>query len=85
MQDKVAVWGEDPKATLAGRVHVRPAGVDGETERVTVPVNPNNAFRVMVEVPGEPAEIWGLGETDPAEMEKSGGLPPVTVTVIVRL
>ncbi len=55
MQDKVAVCGDEPKVTLAGRVHVKPAGT--VSVRVTVPVKPNRAVRVMVEVPGEPAEI----------------------------
>ncbi len=58
MQDNVAVWGEVPKVTLAGRVQVRPAGVDAETERVTTPVNPLSAVTVIVDVPEPPARIW---------------------------
>ncbi len=61
----MAVWGEVPKVTLAGRVQVRPAGVDVDTDRVTVPVNPFRALTVMVEVPEAPARIWA-GLTAPA-------------------
>ncbi len=66
MQDRVAVCGEVPKTTLAGRVQVRPAGT--VSVRVTVPVNPFSADSVIVEVPAEPADICGLGETAPAEI-----------------
>ncbi len=66
--------------TLAGRVQVRPAGVEADTDSVTVPVRPLRAVRVMVEVPDEPADIWGLGETAPAAMLKS-----VTCQVILTV
>jgi hypothetical protein len=69
-QDSVAVCGEVPKVTLAGRVHVRPVGLDAETERLTVPVYPLSAVSVIVEVPEEPARIW-VGLTAPAAIEKS--------------
>ncbi len=65
MQLRVAVWGEVPKVTLAGSVQVKPAGVDAETDRVTVPVNPFRALTVMVEVPEAPARICA-GLTAPA-------------------
>ncbi len=55
--------------TLVGRVHVRPAGVDVDTDKETVPVRPFSAVAVMVEVPEAPARsvrLVGL-----AEMEKS--------------
>jgi hypothetical protein len=59
-----------PNNTLAGKVHVRPAGVETDTARLTVPVNPLRAVTVMVEVPELPAKIWA-GETAPAEIVKS--------------
>ncbi len=59
-----------PKVTLAGRVQVRPAGVDADTDNVTTPVNPLRAVTVMVDVPEAPASIW-LGVTAPAAMVKS--------------
>ncbi len=93
MQDRVAVWGEVPKVTLAGRVQVRPAGAEADTDRVTVPVSPFRAVTVIVEVPGEPA-LMVAGLTAPAAMLKSTTwksmvavvwdrvpLVPVTVTV----
>ncbi len=62
--------------------------------RVTTPVKPLTAVTVIVEVPAEPADICGLGDTAPAEMVKSTTwkrieavvwdrvpLEPVTVTV----
>jgi hypothetical protein len=66
----VDVCGEVPKVTLAGRVQVKPAGVDADTARLTVPVNPFNAVTVIVEVPDDPARIW-VGDTAPAAMLKS--------------
>ncbi len=41
--------------TLVSGVQVNPAGTDGETDKVTVPVNPITAARVILEVPDEPA------------------------------
>ncbi len=74
-------------------MQVRPDGVDGETERFTVPVSPLVAVMETFAAPEEPARIW-LGLTDPAEIEKSTtwkrmvgvvwdsvALRPVTVTV----
>lgn len=80
--------------TLVGdRVHVRPAGVDADTVRATVPVKPLTAVTVIVDVPEDPASIW-VGDTAPAAIEKSTTLKliaavvwesvpsvPVTVTV----
>jgi len=43
--------------TLDSEAHVNPAGTDGETDKVTVPVNPITAARVILEVPDEPANI----------------------------
>jgi hypothetical protein len=51
-------------------VQVRPAGVDTDTARLTVPVRPLRAVTVIVEVPDEPARIWA-GDTAPAEIVKS--------------
>jgi hypothetical protein len=51
-------------------VHVKPAGVDAETARLTVPVKPFTAVTVMVEVPEAPARIWA-GLTAPAAILKS--------------
>jgi hypothetical protein len=59
-----------PKVTLAGNVHVNPAGVDTDTARFTVPVSPFRAVTVIVEVPDAPANIW-VGETAPAAIVKS--------------
>ncbi len=56
--------------TLAGNVHVRPAGVEADTARLTVPVRPFTAVTVIVEVPEEPASIW-VGDTAPAAIVKS--------------
>jgi hypothetical protein len=79
--------------TLAGRVHVNPAGVETDTARLTVPVNPLRAATVMVEVPELPAKIW-VGDTAPAAIVKSTtwkrivavvwlNVPSVPVTVTV--
>ena len=70
VQDKVAVCGELPNVTLAGKVQVSPAGVETDTARLTVPVRPLSAVTVIVEVPEAPARIWA-GETAPAAIEKS--------------
>jgi hypothetical protein len=80
--------------TLVGvRVHVRPAGVDTDTVKPTLPVKPFTAVTVMVEVPEAPARIC-VGDTTPAAIVKSTTwnvmaavawdkvpLVPVTVTV----
>ncbi len=86
------MFGEGGNTTLAGRVHVRPAGAAKVS--VTVPAKPFTAVTVMVDVPEPPASIW-LGETAPADIVKSTTwkvapgavvwlsepLEPVTVTV----
>ena len=59
-----------PKVTLAGKVHVSPAGVDAEAARLTIPVSPLTAVTVMVEVPDEPASIC-VGDAAPAAIVKS--------------
>ena len=56
--------------TLAARVHVRPAGVDADTARLTVPVRPLTAVTVIVEAPEPPASIC-VGDTAPAAIVKS--------------
>jgi hypothetical protein len=59
---RVAVCGDEPNVTLAGSVHV--AVVDGtETAcaRLTVPVNPFWAVRVIVEDPDAVLELTGFG------------------------
>ena len=70
LQDNVAVCGEVPKVTLAGKVQVKPVGVEAETARFTVPVRPFSAVTVMVEAPDDPASIW-TGDTAPAVIVKS--------------
>jgi hypothetical protein len=70
LHDSVAVCGDDPNVTLAGRLHVKPPGEEAGTERFTVPVNPPMAVTVIVEVPEAPAKIW-VGVTAPAAMLKS--------------
>ena len=57
VQLRVAVCGDVPNVTLAGKVHVSPAGVDAETARLTVPVRPLTAVTVIVDVPDAPANI----------------------------
>ncbi len=89
----MAVCGDVPKVTLVGKVQDSPLGVEGETVRVTVPMNPFKAVTVMVEVPEPPAGISG-GDTGFAAIVKSTTwksmlavewervpLVPVTVTV----
>jgi hypothetical protein len=65
-------------------VQVNPAGVDAETARFTVPVNPLRAVTVIVDVPEDPARIW-VGVTAPAAIWKSGCGVKLTVTVRVRV
>ena len=56
VQLSVDVSGDVPKTTLVGdNVQVRPAGVDADTVRATVPVRPFTAVTVIVEVPDAPA------------------------------
>ena len=66
--------------TLAGSLQERPVGVEDETVKLTVPLNPPVDETVIVEVPLACASMLE-GVTGPAETEKSGG----TVTVIVAL
>jgi hypothetical protein len=81
--------------TLVGaKEHDSPAGVEADTDRLTVPVNPLSAVTVIAEVPEAPASIWA-GLTAPATIVKSTTwnrvagvvvwervpLVPVTVTV----
>jgi hypothetical protein len=94
LHDRVEVAGEGGRVTLVGvRVHVRPAGVDGDTVRPTLPVKLFTAVTVMVEVPEAPGIICA-GDTAPATIVKSTTwnvmtgvvrdrvpLVPVTVTV----
>jgi hypothetical protein len=71
--------------TLVGaKEHDRPAGVETDTARFTVPVNPFSAVRVIVEVPEEPTRIWD-GVTALAVMLKSACGVKVTLTVRVRV
>ena len=56
LQLRVAVCGDAPKVTLAGSVHVSPAGAETE-DSVTTPVNPFTPVTVTVEVPEAPARI----------------------------
>ena len=66
---------------------MRPAGVETDTARLTVPVKPPKEVSVIVEVPEAPANIWA-GLTAPAAMVKStpdGATETVTVRVSVPL
>ena len=65
-------------------MHVRPAGVDADTARPTVPVSPLTAVTVMVEVPDEPASIW-VGDTAPAAIVKSTTWNRIVAVVCVRV
>jgi len=70
LQLNVAVCRVGPKVTLAGMLQVRPAGVEVDTDRLTVPVSPFRAVTVIVEVPEEPTRIC-VGLTAPAAIVKS--------------
>ena len=59
-------------------MHVRPAGVEAETVRATVPVRPLSAVTVIVEVPVAPAST--CAGVAPAAMVKS-----TTTNVIVAV
>ena len=81
LQERDAVIGEVPKVTLEARVQVRPLGDDGDAERLTVPVKPFRAVRVMVCVivlPLLPLTVMG----DEGWMEKSGTTRVVTWNVM---
>ena len=94
VHDRLEVCGDRPNVTLVGdSVHVKPAGVDAETVRATVPVRPLTAVTVIVEDPDAPARIWA-GVTAPALIVKStttnviadvvcDNVPSVPVTVTV--
>jgi hypothetical protein len=94
VQLSVEVCGEGPNVTLVGvRVHVSPAGDDGDTVKDTVPVKPLTAATVIVEVPELPGAIVA-GDTGPAAIVKStttkliaavvcDSVPSVPVTVTV--
>jgi hypothetical protein len=65
------VAGDGGRVTLVGvRVHVRPAGVEADTVRPTLPANALTAVTVIVDVPEAPARIWA-GDTTPAAIVKS--------------
>lgn len=71
--------------TLVGvRVHVRPAGVEADTVKATVPVKPLTAVTVIVEVPDALGNIW-VGLTAPAVIWKSACGVKVTGTVWVSV
>jgi len=62
LQDRVAVSGEVPNVTLDARLQVKPEGVEPDTDRVTVPVKPFSAVRLIVWVimlAGEPVTVTG--------------------------
>jgi hypothetical protein len=81
VHDNVEVCGEVPNVTLVGvRVQVRPAGVDADAVKATVPVKPLTAVTVIVEVPDAPASIWA-GDTAPAAIVKSTTLNVIAAVV----
>ena len=84
LHDRVAVCGDVPKVTLAGRVQVRPAGVEADTARLTVPVRPLRAVTVIVEVPEAPANICA-GDTAPAAIVKSTTWKRIVAVVWLRV
>jgi len=62
LQDRVAVSGEVPNVTFDARVQVKPEGVGADTDRLTVPVKPFSAVRLIVWVImllGEPLMVTG--------------------------
>ena len=67
-------------AILARGLQVRPAGLEGETDKFTVPLNPLSGMTLIVEVPEEPALI-AEGVTMPVEITKSICGVKVTMTV----
>ena len=67
-----------------GTVHVRPAGVEAEAARLTVPVNPLTAVTVIVDVPDAPASIWA-GDTAPAAILKSTTWKRIVAVVWLRV
>ena len=83
-QPRVEVCGDVPKVTLVGdSVHVKPAGVDADTVRATVPVKPLTAVTVIVEVPDAPAKTWA--GVAPADMVKSTTVNVIAVVVWLRV
>ena len=71
LHDNVEVCSDVRSVTLGGEsVQVKPAGVEADTVRSTVPVRPFNAVTVIVEVPEAPAKV-SAGDTVPALIEKS--------------
>ncbi len=94
LQDRDALCGVLPKVTLDNGVHVRPDGDDGEIVKLTVPVNPLRAVRVIVWVPDTPMVVLTVTGDDgameksvtwnrmlPVECGPAVELVPVTVTV----
>ena len=80
LHESVEVCGDVPKVTLVGdNVHVRPAGVDADTVRPTVPVRPLIAASEIVEVPVAPASVWA--GVAPAEIEKSTTMKVIAAVV----
>jgi hypothetical protein len=93
LHDRVLVPGEGGRVRLARAGQFKPAGVEAEIVKVTVPVKPFTAVTVIAEVPEAPARI-SAGATAPAAIVKSVTwksiaavvwdsvpLAPVTVTV----
>jgi hypothetical protein len=62
-----------PAMVVVVRLQVRPAGVDAETESITVSVNPLTDDIVIVDAAAAPGLIDG-GETGPAAIWKSATL-----------
>ena len=56
---------------MAGVAHVKPGGVDGDTWKLTAPLNPPVDATVIVNVALDPAR-GSAGLIRPAEIEKSG-------------
>jgi hypothetical protein len=93
VHDRMAVCGDEPNVTLGGNVQMRPVGFEGETDRVTSPVNPFRPVTVMVwvtELPVSPLRLTGEeGSMVKSTMWKSIAdvecerLPSVPVTVTV--
>lgn len=65
--------------TLPGRVHVKPAGAEADTNSATVPVTPFSAVNVIVEAPEEPTKIC-VGDTADAEMLRHSQVEMKTLT-----
>ncbi len=84
VQDSVVVMGEPPKVTLAGEGHVKPAGEDADTVKLTVPVKPFTAVTVIVSGVAEPVSPLTV-TGDEGAIEKSVTWKSMSAVVCERV